>query len=91
MKAKPPKTNLYARYVGGTDVGLMGDDLAPKPDDNARQMLAGRVLANGAGEDVGRPRTASALARSRQTPDSTALLAPWHVRAKANARRLRRK
>ena len=36
-------------------------------------------------------RTASALALSRQTPDWTALLAPWHVRAKANARRLRRK
>jgi hypothetical protein len=36
-------------------------------------------------------RSASALARSGQAPTWTALLAPWHVRAKANARRLRRK
>ena len=36
-------------------------------------------------------RTASVLARSGQTPDWSTLLAPWHVRVKANARRLRRK
>jgi hypothetical protein len=36
-------------------------------------------------------RSASVLARSGQGPTWTALLAPWHVRAKVNARRLRRK
>ena len=35
-------------------------------------------------------RTASGLARSRQTSRLDYLLAPWHVRAKANARRLRK-
>jgi hypothetical protein len=36
-------------------------------------------------------RSASVLARSRQALSWTAMLAPWHVRAKSNARRLRRK
>jgi hypothetical protein len=36
-------------------------------------------------------RSASVLAQSRQAPSWTALLAPWHVRAKSNARRLRRR
>jgi len=35
-------------------------------------------------------RSASVLARSPQISDWTTLLAPWHGRAKANARRLRR-
>lgn len=49
-----PKTNLSARDVDGIDVGLMGDDLAPKPAGQSQQMLADRVLSNRAGEDVGR-------------------------------------
>jgi hypothetical protein len=36
-------------------------------------------------------RSALVLSRSRAAMDMTALLAPWHGRATANARRLRRK
>jgi hypothetical protein len=36
-------------------------------------------------------RSAASLSRSRRGPDWTAVLAPWHLRATANARRLRRK
>jgi hypothetical protein len=36
-------------------------------------------------------RSAALLARSGKTPDWTVLLAPWHLRATSNARRLRRK
>ena len=36
-------------------------------------------------------RSAASLSRSRRAPDWTAVLAPWHLRATANARRLRRK
>ncbi len=36
-------------------------------------------------------RTATTLARARKTPRLATLLIPWHERATANARRLRRK
>jgi hypothetical protein len=36
-------------------------------------------------------RSAASLSRSRRGPNWTAVLAPWHLRATANARRLRRK
>jgi len=36
-------------------------------------------------------RSAAALSRPGRKPDWLALLAPWHTRAKSNARRLRRK
>lgn len=35
-------------------------------------------------------RSAAVLARSRKAPSATALLAPWHAKATANAKRLRR-
>ena len=35
--------------------------------------------------------TRSASVLSRRTPDWVAILAPWHLRATSNARRLRRK
>ena len=50
----PPKNPLYASDADGTGIGLVGNDLAPKPHAQSRQMLAGRVLANGAGENVSR-------------------------------------
>ena len=34
-------------------------------------------------------RSVSVLSLSRRTPDWTAVLAPWHRKAKSNARRLR--
>jgi len=36
-------------------------------------------------------RTAATVARAKKTPKLATLLAPWHQRATANARRLRRK
>jgi hypothetical protein len=36
-------------------------------------------------------RSTSALVRAKKTPRVATLLAPWHLRATANARRLRRK
>ncbi len=35
--------------------------------------------------------SATKLARSRRAPSATDLLAPWHAKATANAKRLRRK
>ena len=40
---------------------------------------------------VAATRAASTLARARKTPKLATLLAPWHLRATSNARRLRRK